>query len=174
MDMNNLCLTKCFLFEWLLTKYCFIWLCLICFIVVIIKFFCTWCFFGFFWRDEDGVQVFSLSDQQLVVLEITITNKPSDPHQPEDDGDDAHVAQLLISLPNTLSYSGSRVPATVRPELPLYRWWCLNELRSNSICVIFWLTADEMSSKPERLSGRMWPGKPRQTWHEGNTCLNWG
>ncbi|XP_024125977.1 integrin alpha-7 isoform X3 [Oryzias melastigma] len=65
-------------------------------------------------RDEDGVQVFSLSDQQLVVLEITITNKPSDPHQPEDDGDDAHVAQLLISLPNTLSYSGSRVPATMR------------------------------------------------------------
>uniref|UniRef100_A0A8C8A0H3 Integrin subunit alpha 7 n=1 Tax=Oryzias sinensis TaxID=183150 RepID=A0A8C8A0H3_9TELE len=65
-------------------------------------------------RDEDGMQVFSLSDHQLVVLEITVTNKPSDPHQPEDDGDDAHAAQLLISLPNTLSYSGSRVPATMR------------------------------------------------------------
>uniref|UniRef100_A0A8C8A2K2 Integrin subunit alpha 7 n=1 Tax=Oryzias sinensis TaxID=183150 RepID=A0A8C8A2K2_9TELE len=55
-----------------------------------------------------SVPVFSLSDHQLVVLEITVTNKPSDPHQPEDDGDDAHAAQLLISLPNTLSYSGSR------------------------------------------------------------------
>uniref|UniRef100_A0A8D3CF49 Integrin alpha-2 domain-containing protein n=1 Tax=Scophthalmus maximus TaxID=52904 RepID=A0A8D3CF49_SCOMX len=54
--------------------------------------------------------VFSLSDQRLVVLEITVTNMPSDPLHPDEDGDDAHAAQLLITLPNTLSYAGSRVP----------------------------------------------------------------
>uniref|UniRef100_A0A672Y8J1 Integrin subunit alpha 7 n=1 Tax=Sphaeramia orbicularis TaxID=375764 RepID=A0A672Y8J1_9TELE len=56
-------------------------------------------------KDEDGVQVFSLSDQRVVVLEITVTNMPSDPLYPEEDGDDAHAAQLLITLPNTLSYA---------------------------------------------------------------------
>uniref|UniRef100_A0A8C6LC35 Integrin subunit alpha 7 n=1 Tax=Nothobranchius furzeri TaxID=105023 RepID=A0A8C6LC35_NOTFU len=65
-------------------------------------------------KDEDGVQVLSLSDQRLVVLEITITNLPSDPLYPEEDGDDAHAAQLLITLPNTLSYAGSRVPTQMR------------------------------------------------------------
>uniref|UniRef100_A0A8D0D3N7 Integrin subunit alpha 7 n=1 Tax=Sander lucioperca TaxID=283035 RepID=A0A8D0D3N7_SANLU len=64
-------------------------------------------------KDEDDVQVFSLSDQRLVVLEITVTNMPSDPLHPEEDGDDAHAAQLLISLPNTLSYAGSRIPPQV-------------------------------------------------------------
>ncbi|GAA6228042.1 integrin alpha-7 isoform X1 [Lates japonicus] len=65
-------------------------------------------------KDEDDVQVFSLSDQRLVVLEITVTNIPSDPLYPEEDGDDAHAAQLLISLPNTLSYAGSRIPPQMR------------------------------------------------------------
>uniref|UniRef100_A0A4W6DYA2 Integrin subunit alpha 7 n=1 Tax=Lates calcarifer TaxID=8187 RepID=A0A4W6DYA2_LATCA len=65
-------------------------------------------------KDEDDVQVFSLSDQRLVVLELTVTNMPSDPLYPEEDGDDAHAAQLLISLPNTLSYAGSRIP----PQVP--------------------------------------------------------
>ncbi|KAM6927399.1 integrin alpha-7 [Xenentodon cancila] len=65
-------------------------------------------------KDEDDVQVFSLSDQRLVVLEITITNMPSDPLHPEEDGDDAHAAQLLISLPSALSYAGSRVPPQMR------------------------------------------------------------
>ncbi|XP_061687854.1 integrin alpha-7 isoform X2 [Syngnathoides biaculeatus] len=65
-------------------------------------------------KDQDDVQVFSLSDQRLVVLEITVTNTPSDPLRPEEDGDDAHAAQLLISLPKTLSYAGSRVPAQMR------------------------------------------------------------
>nr|XP_057911232.1 integrin alpha-7 isoform X2 [Doryrhamphus excisus] len=65
-------------------------------------------------KDEDDIQVFSLSDQRLVVLEITVTNMPSDPLNPEEDGDDAHAAQLLISLPKTLSYSGSRVPSQMR------------------------------------------------------------
>uniref|UniRef100_A0A3Q3C7J0 Integrin subunit alpha 7 n=1 Tax=Haplochromis burtoni TaxID=8153 RepID=A0A3Q3C7J0_HAPBU len=63
--------------------------------------------------DEDDVQVFSLSDQRLVVLDITVTNMPSDPLYPEEDGDDAHAAQLIISLPNTLSYAGSRIPEQV-------------------------------------------------------------
>ncbi|XP_072237971.1 integrin alpha-7 isoform X2 [Leuresthes tenuis] len=65
-------------------------------------------------RDEDDLQVFSLSDQRLVVLEVIVTNMPSDPLYPEEDGDDAHAAQLLISLPNTLSYAGSRVPPQMR------------------------------------------------------------
>ncbi|XP_030584543.1 integrin alpha-7 isoform X2 [Archocentrus centrarchus] len=65
-------------------------------------------------KDEDSVQVFSLSDQRLVVLDISITNMPSDPLHPEDDGDDAHAAQLIISLPNTLSYAGSRIPEQMR------------------------------------------------------------
>uniref|UniRef100_A0AAX7TFL5 Integrin alpha-2 domain-containing protein n=1 Tax=Astatotilapia calliptera TaxID=8154 RepID=A0AAX7TFL5_ASTCA len=64
-------------------------------------------------KDEDDVQVFSLSDQRLVVLDITVTNMPSDPLYPEEDGDDAHAAQLIISLPNTLSYAGSRIPEQV-------------------------------------------------------------
>uniref|UniRef100_A0AAR2J3V0 Integrin alpha-2 domain-containing protein n=1 Tax=Pygocentrus nattereri TaxID=42514 RepID=A0AAR2J3V0_PYGNA len=58
--------------------------------------------------DEDGVPVFSLSDQRSVVLEVTITNMPSDPKNPQEDGDDAHAAQMLVTLPSTLSYSGFR------------------------------------------------------------------
>ncbi|KAL6464686.1 hypothetical protein MHYP_G00270030 [Metynnis hypsauchen] len=58
--------------------------------------------------DEDGVPVFSLSDQRSVVLEVTITNMPSDPENPQEDGDDAHAAQTLVTLPSTLSYSGFR------------------------------------------------------------------
>ncbi|KAL7837461.1 hypothetical protein SRHO_G00271720 [Serrasalmus rhombeus] len=58
--------------------------------------------------DEDGVPVFSLSDQRSVVLEVTITNMPSDPENPQEDGDDAHAAQMLVTLPSTLSYSGFR------------------------------------------------------------------
>ncbi|XP_054472207.1 integrin alpha-7 [Anoplopoma fimbria] len=70
-------------------------------------------------KDEDDVQVFSLSDQRLVVLEISVTNMPSDPLHPDEDGDDAHAAQLLISLPNTLSYAGSRVPPQMRCQANL-------------------------------------------------------
>ncbi|KAM8914027.1 integrin alpha-7 isoform 2-T2 [Spinachia spinachia] len=65
-------------------------------------------------KDEDGVQVFSLSDQRLVVLEISVSNTPSDPLHPEEDGDDAHAAQLLVTLPDTLSYAGSRIPPQIR------------------------------------------------------------
>uniref|UniRef100_A0A673Z2F3 Integrin subunit alpha 7 n=1 Tax=Salmo trutta TaxID=8032 RepID=A0A673Z2F3_SALTR len=52
--------------------------------------------------------LFSLSDQRSVVLEVTVTNMPSDSLYPEKDGDDAHAAQLVVTLPDTLSYSGFR------------------------------------------------------------------
>ncbi|CAL8340074.1 unnamed protein product [Merluccius merluccius] len=70
-------------------------------------------------KDEEGLQVFSLTAQRSIVLEMTITNAPSDPLLPDEDGDDAHAAQLLISLPPTLSYMGSRIPSQsqVRCEL---------------------------------------------------------
>ncbi|MGH0167059.1 UNVERIFIED_CONTAM: hypothetical protein FKN15_054799 [Acipenser sinensis] len=45
--------------------------------------------------DMEGMPVFSLSDQKTVALEVTVTNLPSDPRQPQKDGDDAHAAQLL-------------------------------------------------------------------------------
>lgn len=67
------------------------------------------------------MQVFSVSDQRLLVLEITVTNKPSNPLLPEEDGDDAHAAQLFISLPDTLSYAGSRIPAQVQSNLASYK-----------------------------------------------------
>ncbi|XP_060766552.1 integrin alpha-7 isoform X2 [Neoarius graeffei] len=57
---------------------------------------------------EDGVPVLSLSDQKSVVLEVTVLNMPSDPAHPEVDGDDAHAAQLTVTLPHTLTYSGVR------------------------------------------------------------------
>uniref|UniRef100_A0A673Z2I0 Integrin subunit alpha 7 n=1 Tax=Salmo trutta TaxID=8032 RepID=A0A673Z2I0_SALTR len=59
-------------------------------------------------RDDEEVSVFSLSDQRSVVLEVTVTNMPSDSLYPEKDGDDAHAAQLVVTLPDTLSYSGFR------------------------------------------------------------------
>ncbi|XP_030632438.1 integrin alpha-7 isoform X2 [Chanos chanos] len=58
--------------------------------------------------DEDKVPVFSLSDQRSITLEIIVTNMPSDPENPQEDGDDAHAAQLLVVMPDTLSYSGLR------------------------------------------------------------------
>uniref|UniRef100_A0A673Z4M3 Integrin subunit alpha 7 n=1 Tax=Salmo trutta TaxID=8032 RepID=A0A673Z4M3_SALTR len=59
-------------------------------------------------KDDEEVSVFSLSDQRSVVLEVTVTNMPSDSLYPEKDGDDAHAAQLVVTLPDTLSYSGFR------------------------------------------------------------------
>uniref|UniRef100_A0A8C7GPT4 Integrin subunit alpha 7 n=1 Tax=Oncorhynchus kisutch TaxID=8019 RepID=A0A8C7GPT4_ONCKI len=59
-------------------------------------------------KDDEEVSVFSLSDQRSVVLEVTVTNMPSEPLYPEKDGDDAHAAQVLVTLPDTLSYSGFR------------------------------------------------------------------
>ncbi|XP_006859454.1 PREDICTED: integrin alpha-7 isoform X2 [Chrysochloris asiatica] len=60
--------------------------------------------------DEDGTTaLFALSGQPFIGLELKVTNLPSDPAQPQADGDDAHEAQLLVTLPATLDYSGVRV-----------------------------------------------------------------
>lgn len=49
-----------------------------------------------------------LKDQKDIALEITVTNSPSDPRNPTEDGDDAHEAKLLATFPNTLTYSAYR------------------------------------------------------------------
>ncbi|XP_078287571.1 integrin alpha-7-like [Rhinoraja longicauda] len=58
--------------------------------------------------DQQGKQVFSLSDQEDITLEITVTNFPTDPRNPSKDGDDAHEAVLTANFPDTLSYSAFR------------------------------------------------------------------
>ncbi|XP_051886313.1 LOW QUALITY PROTEIN: integrin alpha-6-like [Pristis pectinata] len=58
---------------------------------------------------EDNVPVFKLSDQNDIVLEITVSNKPSDPKNQHKDGDDAHEAHLIATFPDTLTYSAYRV-----------------------------------------------------------------
>uniref|UniRef100_A0A2K5NTN8 Integrin subunit alpha 7 n=1 Tax=Cercocebus atys TaxID=9531 RepID=A0A2K5NTN8_CERAT len=65
--------------------------------------------------DADGTTaLFALSGQPVIGLELMVTNLPSDPAQPQADGDDAHEAQLLVMLPDSLHYSGVRAldPAT--------------------------------------------------------------
>uniref|UniRef100_A0A2R9B9A5 Integrin subunit alpha 7 n=1 Tax=Pan paniscus TaxID=9597 RepID=A0A2R9B9A5_PANPA len=65
--------------------------------------------------DVDGTTaLFALSGQPVIGLELMVTNLPSDPAQPQADGDDAHEAQLLVMLPDSLHYSGVRAldPAT--------------------------------------------------------------
>lgn len=60
-------------------------------------------------RDLDGkTALFALSGQPFIGLELTVTNLPSDPARPQADGDDAHEAQLLVTLPASLHYSGVR------------------------------------------------------------------
>ncbi|XP_033961118.1 integrin alpha-6-like isoform X1 [Pseudochaenichthys georgianus] len=49
---------------------------------------------------EDNVPVFSLSDQKDIALEVTVTNL---------NGDDAHEASVLASIPRSLTYSAYRV-----------------------------------------------------------------
>uniref|UniRef100_A0A8C6RID0 Integrin alpha-7 n=1 Tax=Nannospalax galili TaxID=1026970 RepID=A0A8C6RID0_NANGA len=59
--------------------------------------------------DVDGTTaLFALSGQPFIALELMVTNLPSDPGQPQADGDDAHEAQLLVTLPASLHYSGVR------------------------------------------------------------------
>ncbi|KAM8933680.1 integrin alpha-6 [Pelodytes ibericus] len=59
-------------------------------------------------QKENGVPVLSLKDQKYIALEVTVTNNPSDPANLAKDGDDAHEAKLIATLPNTLSYSSMR------------------------------------------------------------------
>ncbi|XP_073863169.1 integrin alpha-7 isoform X6 [Macaca fascicularis] len=80
--------------------------------------------------DADGTTaLFALSGQPVIGLELMVTNLPSDPAQPQADGDDAHEAQLLVMLPDSLHYSGVR--ALDPAEKPL----CLsNENASHVEC----------------------------------------
>ncbi|PKK17517.1 integrin alpha-7 [Columba livia] len=49
-----------------------------------------------------------MSDQKDVALEIHVTNLPSDPAEPQRDGDDAHEALLIVTFPPELPYSALR------------------------------------------------------------------
>ncbi|XP_053158528.1 integrin alpha-7 isoform X3 [Hemicordylus capensis] len=59
-------------------------------------------------RGDDGFDIFSMSDQKFVALEIHVSNFPSDTAEPQRDGDDAHEATLFVHLPPTLPYSAVR------------------------------------------------------------------
>ncbi|XP_050843621.1 integrin alpha-7-like [Serinus canaria] len=59
-------------------------------------------------RDEDGTAIFAVSDQKDVALEVQVTNEPSDPSQPQRDGDAAHQALLVASFPPELPYAATR------------------------------------------------------------------
>nr|XP_054510124.1 LOW QUALITY PROTEIN: integrin alpha-7-like [Agelaius phoeniceus] len=69
--------------------------------------------------DEDGAAILAISDQKDVALELQVTNEPSDPAQPHRDGDDAHQALLVASLPPELPY------AAIRGRPPQDRVLCL-------------------------------------------------
>ncbi|XP_023499515.2 integrin alpha-7 isoform X4 [Equus caballus] len=70
--------------------------------------------------DADGTTaLFALSGQPVIGLELKVTNLPSDPAQPQADGDDAHEAQLLVTLPASLHYSGVRALDPVEKPLCL-------------------------------------------------------
>ncbi|XP_068068833.1 LOW QUALITY PROTEIN: integrin alpha-7 [Anomalospiza imberbis] len=59
-------------------------------------------------RDEDGTAIFAVSDQKDVALEVQVTNEPSDPSEPQRDGDDAHQALLVATFPPELPYAALR------------------------------------------------------------------
>ncbi|XP_074663556.1 integrin alpha-7 isoform X7 [Strix aluco] len=59
-------------------------------------------------RGADGTAVFAMSDQKDVALEIHVTNLPSEPAEPQRDGDDAHEALLTATFPPELPYSALR------------------------------------------------------------------
>uniref|UniRef100_A0A452ULY6 Integrin alpha-7 n=1 Tax=Ursus maritimus TaxID=29073 RepID=A0A452ULY6_URSMA len=92
--------------------------------------FCARCDWDLTSRDADGTTaLFALSGQPVIGLELTVTNLPSDPARPQADGDDAHEAQLLVTHPASLHYSGVR--ALDPAEKPL----CLsNENASHVEC----------------------------------------
>ncbi|XP_045409688.1 integrin alpha-7 isoform X2 [Lemur catta] len=70
--------------------------------------------------DADGTTaLFALSGQPVLALELEVTNLPSDPARPQADGDDAHEAQLLVTLPASLRYSGVRALDPVEKPLCL-------------------------------------------------------
>ncbi|XP_072214150.1 integrin alpha-7 isoform X4 [Excalfactoria chinensis] len=74
-------------------------------------------------KAADGTAIFAISDQKDVALEIHVTNAPSDPTEPQRDGDDAHEAVLTARFPQELPYSAVRPydsrTATDKPVLCL-------------------------------------------------------
>ncbi|NXP46874.1 ITA7 protein, partial [Heliornis fulica] len=69
-------------------------------------------------RAADGTAIFAMSDQKDVALEVQVTNVPSDPAQPQRDGDDAHEALLTATFPPELPYSALR-PFDARAPSPV-------------------------------------------------------
>ncbi|XP_028605447.2 integrin alpha-6 isoform X2 [Podarcis muralis] len=57
---------------------------------------------------KNNIPVLVLKDQKDIALEITVTNNPSDPRDPEADGEDAHEARLIATFPDSLTYSAFR------------------------------------------------------------------
>ncbi|KAM9305694.1 integrin alpha-6 [Gastrophryne carolinensis] len=57
---------------------------------------------------QGEVHVLALQNQKDIALEVTVTNKPSDPRNPTKDGDDAHAARLVADIPSMLSFSSFR------------------------------------------------------------------
>ncbi|XP_010563466.1 PREDICTED: integrin alpha-7 [Haliaeetus leucocephalus] len=71
-------------------------------------------------KGADGTAIFAMSDQKDVALEIHVTNLPSDPAEPQRDGDDAHEAMLTATFPPELPYSGlSSLPPQDKPVVCL-------------------------------------------------------
>ncbi|XP_059575219.1 integrin alpha-7 isoform X2 [Alligator mississippiensis] len=58
--------------------------------------------------EADGTAMFAMTDQKDVALEIHVTNMPSDPAEPQRDGDDAHEALLTATFPSALLYASAR------------------------------------------------------------------
>ncbi|NXO61224.1 ITA7 protein, partial [Phainopepla nitens] len=56
--------------------------------------------------------IFAMSDQKDVALEVHVTNEPSDPSDPQRDGDDAHQALLVATFPPELPYAALRPDET--------------------------------------------------------------
>ncbi|XP_039194948.1 integrin alpha-7 isoform X3 [Crotalus tigris] len=79
-------------------------------------------------RGDDGLDVFSMSDQKGIALGISITNFPSVAAEPQRDGDDAHEAMLLISLPPTLTYASLR-PYNATEKIPT----CVSNQNATSV-----------------------------------------
>ncbi|XP_061471375.1 integrin alpha-7 isoform X1 [Rhineura floridana] len=79
-------------------------------------------------RGDDNLDVFSMSDQKVVALEIHVTNFPSDAAEPQRDGDDAHEAMLFVFLPPTLPYSALR-PYNATEKAPS----CMSNQNASSV-----------------------------------------
>ncbi|XP_033927543.1 integrin alpha-7 isoform X2 [Melopsittacus undulatus] len=70
-------------------------------------------------RGDDGAAILAISDQKDVALEIHVTNEPSEPAEPQRDGDDAHEALLRASFPPELPYSALRHDEGLPTEKPV-------------------------------------------------------